>query len=107
HSLALKSDGTVVGWNGALVPAGLSNVTAIAAGRNFSVVITTWPVITGPPQNLTVNGGASATFTVVAQGAGPLTYQWQKDGIDLAGATGASLTISSASATDVGEYVVR
>src|SRR6185295_8825029 len=43
HSLALKSDGTVVGWNGALVPAGLSNVTAIAAGRNFSLLITPTP----------------------------------------------------------------
>jgi alpha-tubulin suppressor-like RCC1 family protein len=48
YSLALKKDGTVVGWgrmvNGlypATVPAGLSNVVAIAAGNNFCLAITT------------------------------------------------------------------
>lgn len=46
HSLALRSDGTVVAWghdyNGqATVPAGLSNVTAIAAGGSHSMALTT------------------------------------------------------------------
>lgn len=48
YSLALKKDGTVVGWgrmaNGfypATVPAGLSNVVAIAAGDHFCLAITT------------------------------------------------------------------
>jgi hypothetical protein len=52
HSLALKSDGTVVGWgagltndpvdysdNQAAVPAGLSNVVAIAAGAFHSLAL--------------------------------------------------------------------
>jgi hypothetical protein len=38
--LALKNDGTVIGWGGAAVPAGLSGVTALAAG-GFGLVITT------------------------------------------------------------------
>jgi alpha-tubulin suppressor-like RCC1 family protein len=46
HSLALKADGTVVGWGRifgqpAVVPAGLSNVVAIAAGQTFCLAITT------------------------------------------------------------------
>ncbi len=48
YSLALKKDGTVVSWgrmvNGLYpvnVPTGLSNVTAIAAGENFCLAITT------------------------------------------------------------------
>jgi len=43
HSLALKSDGTVVGWGGYLddtaPPNGLKNVIQIAAGDDFSVAL--------------------------------------------------------------------
>lgn len=46
HSLALKKDGTVVGWGmiwggPVVVPEGLSNVVAIAAGQTFCLAITT------------------------------------------------------------------
>jgi alpha-tubulin suppressor-like RCC1 family protein len=46
HSLALKKDGTVVGWGKiygqpVVVPEGLSNVVAIAAGQTFCLAITT------------------------------------------------------------------
>jgi alpha-tubulin suppressor-like RCC1 family protein len=46
HSLALKEDGTVVGWGRicgrpVVVPEGLSNVVAIAAGQTFCLAITT------------------------------------------------------------------
>jgi alpha-tubulin suppressor-like RCC1 family protein len=46
HSLALKRDGTVVGWGRicggpVFVPEGLSNVVAIAAGQTFCLAITT------------------------------------------------------------------
>jgi alpha-tubulin suppressor-like RCC1 family protein len=44
-SLALKRDGTVVAWGEEplcpAVPAGLTNVAAIAAGRGFCLAITT------------------------------------------------------------------
>ena len=40
--LALKSDGTVRGWGGVNVPAGVSGVTAIAVG-GFGLLITTNP----------------------------------------------------------------
>ena len=33
-ALALKNDGTVVGWGGSTVPAGLTGVTAISAQKN-------------------------------------------------------------------------
>ena len=40
HSLALKSDGTVVSWGGqTAVPVGLSGVTAISAGYNHSLAL--------------------------------------------------------------------
>ena len=53
HSLALKHDGTVAAWNGAQLPGGLANVTAVSGGRGYSLLLTTNP----PPAAL---GGAMA-----------------------------------------------
>ena len=39
-------------------------------------------------------GGPAATFSVVASGPEPLTYQWQRDGVDIPGANGADATRS-------------
>lgn len=36
------------------------------------------PVVTRPPQDVTVGDGGTATFTVTAIGTGALTYQWQE-----------------------------
>jgi hypothetical protein len=53
-----------------------------------------------------VCAGANASFTVVAAGTGTLTYQWKKDGNDIAGATSATYTITGAAAADAGNYTV-
>lgn len=56
------------------------------------------PTITQHPSNVTLMVGQSATFTVKATGTAPLSYQWQKDGANISGATSAnySLIVSSA-----------
>lgn len=64
------------------------------------------PVITEPPASATVAPGGSVTFSVTVAGPGPFGYQWRKDGADVAGATGASLTRSNLSAADSGDYTV-
>lgn len=68
------------------------------------------PVVTAPsivshPSGLNVTAGASATFSVSANGTSP-SYQWYKDGSPISGATGASYTIPSATASDAGNYTV-
>ena len=60
------------------------------------------PGIGAQPQEVTVAPGESATFTVVASGAEPLSYQWQRDGVDIPGATGPTYTLSAASEADDG-----
>ncbi|MDB6105268.1 MAG: pyrrolo-quinoline quinone, partial [Gammaproteobacteria bacterium] len=60
------------------------------------------PLITTQPINAAVTVGNTATFTVVASGTAPLTYQWQKDGTVIMGATGASYTTPAAQITDDG-----
>lgn len=49
------------------------------------------PVVTAAPVAAMVAAGQAATFSVVASGSS-LTYQWQRDGTDIAGATSASYT---------------
>lgn len=46
----------------------------------------------------------SVTFVVSAIGAQPVTYQWQKDNVDIAGATLSSLTINDLSTANEGNY---
>src|SRR5205807_3293682 len=48
------------------------------------------PTITTQPVNQTVTAGQTATFAVVASGTATLNYQWQKNSVNIAGATGAS-----------------
>lgn len=64
------------------------------------------PVVATPPSDQTANTGAGATFTVVATGDGPFTYQWRKDNSPLPGATAASLTLSGLRFSDAGSYDV-
>ena len=47
------------------------------------------------PRNQTVPAGGTATFTVAASGTPPLSYQWQRNGVDIAGATSASYSLAS------------
>jgi hypothetical protein len=59
------------------------------------------PIITQQPASLTVAQGQSAQFGVVATGTG-LTYQWQRGGTKITGATAAQYTLASAAAADSG-----
>jgi hypothetical protein len=60
------------------------------------------PSITQQPSNQTVTAGQTATFSVVAGGTAPLTYQWQKGTTVITGATSASYTTPAASLSDSG-----
>ena len=67
---------------------------------------TSAPVITTQPASVAVVPGAAATFSVAAAGSAPLSYQWQKNGVSISGATGTSYTIASVVAADAGQYRV-
>ncbi|WP_144312351.1 discoidin domain-containing protein [Terriglobus saanensis] len=58
------------------------------------------PTITTEPANQTANVGSTATFSVVAAGTGPFTYQWLKGTTPITGATAASYTTPLLAATD-------
>ncbi len=82
-------------------------VTNVAGSvtSNTSTVITP-PLITTQPASSSVTAGASATFSVVANGTAPLTYQWSKNGTAIPGATAATYAITSTTSSDAGTYRV-
>lgn len=77
-----------------------------AYGRASATVVASPPVIVEQPEGGTVMRGAPATFGVRALGSLPLAYQWRKDGTDIVGATGSTLTIPAAGLADAGDYSV-
>ena len=60
------------------------------------------PSITTQPANQTVTAGQTASFSVSATGAMPLTYQWQKNGSAISGATAATYTTPATTSADNG-----
>ncbi len=60
------------------------------------------PSITTQPSNQSVTVGSTATFSVVATGTTPLTYQWQMGTTPITGATAASYTTAATTSSDNG-----
>ncbi|HKQ39135.1 MAG TPA: immunoglobulin domain-containing protein, partial [Verrucomicrobiae bacterium] len=66
------------------------------------------PTISQQPQSRTNLAGSTATFTVVAQGTPPLSYQWFLNGTtSLNGETNSSLTLTNVQKSQAGTYSVR
>ncbi len=60
--------------------------------------------ITEHPDDATVNPNEQVTFSIEAIGQDPLNLQWQKNGINLTGATSATLNFHAVSQSDEGTY---
>ncbi len=65
------------------------------------------PGIVVPPENLRVNPGDQAAFTVQAVGFPPLTYEWLHNGRLIPGANAPELLMRAVTAADAGTYTVR
>ena len=60
------------------------------------------PAITSQPASQTITAGQTATFSVTATGTAPLSYQWQKNGAAISGATSSSYTTPAETTSDNG-----
>jgi pimeloyl-ACP methyl ester carboxylesterase len=86
-----------------------ATATALLAANTpaFGVHGATVPVVTAqPPAALTVEFGAPFTLPVGAEGTGPLTYRWFRDGVEIPGATEPTFALPRASAAWTGRYRV-
>ncbi|MCI0746758.1 MAG: family 10 glycosylhydrolase [Verrucomicrobia subdivision 3 bacterium] len=81
-----------------------SGSTVVIADALKFVYVPTPPTITMHPQSRTVRVGSNVTFTASATGTPPLTYQWQFNGSELAGATGPSFARVNVNTNHAGEY---
>lgn len=103
------------GW--ALLPTGTDGYRVDTAESTtppaLEVMFTNTPcaaviIVQQPPATVTVTEPSGFTLTVGASSPGcPASYQWQKNGNDITGATGSSYSIAAASTSDSGSYRVR
>ena len=104
YSLALKQDNTVVLWgDGEVVTplSGMNNVIGIANGADHALALRSGPrtpVITLQPTDQYQIAGGSVTFTAKGTGLYGVTYQWKTNGVNLTGATNATLTLTNVQA---------
>ncbi len=92
-------------YNRALAPNEIQAIYAArGAGKCFTPVP---PTIIRQPTNRTAVVGDPVTFSVLASGTPPLSYQWTFNLTNLVGATNATLTLPGAQLTHAGNYQVR
>lgn len=95
-----------------VTPVGVSSSTGAVVSIPAVSTKPVAPTIGGQPSNTTLVAGAQATFTVLANGTGPFTYQWTFNGKALAnggnitGAKSAQLVINNVTTANVGKYAV-
>ena len=78
------------------------SATSNSAALTVNAATPAAPQITTQPANQTVTVGQAATFTVIASGTPTLTYQWQKNSVNISGAIAASYVTPATVATDSG-----
>lgn len=73
-----------------------------------SIVVTGPPTVSTQPTDQTnICTGDTVQFTAASNTGGTLNYQWQKDTVDIPGATSATLTLNNVTAANAGAYRCR
>jgi hypothetical protein len=84
----------------------VTNTVGSATSNAASLTVNVPPTLTTQPVSQTVTGGQAVTLSVTASGTPAPTYQWRKNGVNIAGATGATLTLTNVQSSDAGNYSV-
>jgi hypothetical protein len=87
-------------------PLGGDNTVLIDNVAILAVPAGTPPSITAQPQGGIYVEGDTVVLNVKAFGSLPITYQWKQNGSDLAGETGARLTLTAVTTNNSGNYTV-
>ncbi|NMD21950.1 MAG: hypothetical protein GYA76_17150, partial [Verrucomicrobia bacterium] len=90
--------------DGAVFSVVVSNAAGSIASTGATLTVFIPPTILEQPFSQTVNEGQPATFSVLASGTEPLTYQWHRMYASIEGATADSYTTPPVTAADHGAY---
>ncbi len=104
-STSYTTPATATTDSGSIFAVVVTNSTGSATSSGATLTVNPAPVapsITTQPASVTVTAGQTATFSVVASGTAPLSYQWQKNGATISGATSSSYTTPATATTDSG-----
>jgi hypothetical protein len=96
---------TTVSDNNAKFAVTISNSVGSAASNAATLTVTAAsvaPTITAQPTSKSVTTGQTATFSVAATGTGTLSYQWNRGGAAISGATSSSYTTPATTSADNG-----
>lgn len=84
----------------------VSNAAGSVTSEIASLTVSSRPSISSQPASQSVILGGTVSFSTTAAGTGPLSYQWSRNGVTIAGATSAVLTLTSVRSSDAGSYAV-
>jgi hypothetical protein len=101
-AVAYTTPATAATDSGALFTVTVTNNTGNVTSSAATLTVNLPPSITTQPASQTVTAGKTATFSVTASGSGTLSYQWNKNGTVISGATAASYTTPATAASDNG-----
>jgi hypothetical protein len=84
----------------------VANSAGTIVSAEAALFVSSPPMVVTHPTNQSVTLGSNVTFTVVASGGTPLTYQWRVNVAPIPGANNQSLTITGAQLSSAGIYDV-
>jgi hypothetical protein len=104
-SSSYATPATTTSDNGALFTVVVSNIAGSVTSNAATLTVNAAPVapsITTQPASQTVAAGQAASFSVAATGTAPLSYQWNKNGATISGATSSSYATPATTSSDNG-----
>ena len=84
----------------------ITNIAGSITNTPAMLTVIEPPSIAAQSSNQTVAAGSPISFFVVASGTSPFGYQWRKDGSNLVGELGATISIAAAQSPSAGSYTV-
>jgi hypothetical protein len=97
--------GATLAMNGDHFRCVVSNGTSPSVTSNAAELeVMAVPAILVMPASATVGTGARVVFSVLATSANAMSYQWRRNGADIAGATAAGYALSDVTPADAGSY---